>query len=347
MPAEIKLEALSSTPPLEIMRLATGSITIGREPENDVVVDSGAVSRRHGCIISAQSQWVFKDLESSNGSWINGVRLDSGQLKLLRSGDVIQVADFPIRLSEVHQTDSFGAAGAVPSLLVFYRDSFEVEFPLATPQSQFVLGGPEGHFYVDGSEETHPLLTITNTGGALELWNGGGQFTVVVNGLAATGTTALADRAEVVIEAYRIIVNDMRAAIAPERAAAGLGQSPEPVREIKAYQQNDLPEPFLREHADMQGWVSEAGRRKQAAGQKFLFGHDPDDSDVNATGDFGTPGRFTPEMSASQRFSTIPFDHDDNERKGFGDTALIIAGVVIFVFLVVFVVYVIITISGS
>jgi pSer/pThr/pTyr-binding forkhead associated (FHA) protein len=46
MPRLISLETLD-TPSVEIIQIDGGSLTIGREPENHVVVDSEAVSRQH------------------------------------------------------------------------------------------------------------------------------------------------------------------------------------------------------------------------------------------------------------------------------------------------------------
>ncbi|MVU81714.1 FHA domain-containing protein [Nocardia sp. ET3-3] len=69
-----------------------GSTTrIGRLSDNDVALPDGRVSRHHALIIDNGHTWVLKDLNSSNGVYINGARvLDSGLLSdgaLLRIGD--------------------------------------------------------------------------------------------------------------------------------------------------------------------------------------------------------------------------------------------------------------------
>ncbi|MFE3196103.1 BTAD domain-containing putative transcriptional regulator [Nocardia sp. NPDC059240] len=69
-----------------------GSTTrIGRLSDNEVALADGRVSRHHALIIDNGHTWVLKDLQSSNGVFINGARvLDSGLLSdgaLLRIGD--------------------------------------------------------------------------------------------------------------------------------------------------------------------------------------------------------------------------------------------------------------------
>ncbi|MEC3951943.1 BTAD domain-containing putative transcriptional regulator [Nocardia sp. CDC153] len=69
-----------------------GSTTrIGRLSDNDIALPDGRVSRHHALIIDNGHTWVVKDLQSSNGVFINGQRvLDSGLLSdgaLLRIGD--------------------------------------------------------------------------------------------------------------------------------------------------------------------------------------------------------------------------------------------------------------------
>ncbi len=52
--------------------------TIGRSPSCDIVVDSMDVSRRHACAFrDGLGRWVFEDLGSSNGLFVNGVRVEA------------------------------------------------------------------------------------------------------------------------------------------------------------------------------------------------------------------------------------------------------------------------------
>lgn len=74
----------------------TSSLTVGRNPENDVKLQYPKVSRLHARFeLRSGSVWV-QDLNSSNGTYVNGVRIrNTTQLK---SGDAILIGDSTLRL---------------------------------------------------------------------------------------------------------------------------------------------------------------------------------------------------------------------------------------------------------
>jgi predicted component of type VI protein secretion system len=55
-------------------------LLLGRHPECDVQIDSRKVSRRHCCIAQVEDYLVVRDLDSTNGVRINGVRVVEGRL---------------------------------------------------------------------------------------------------------------------------------------------------------------------------------------------------------------------------------------------------------------------------
>ena len=67
---------------------AAADLTIGRGLDNLIVLENPAVSRHHArlCLIS-DAFWI-EDLNSSNGVYLNGVKIHSATL---RDGDQIQV----------------------------------------------------------------------------------------------------------------------------------------------------------------------------------------------------------------------------------------------------------------
>jgi hypothetical protein len=73
------------------------SATIGRMPAHDVAVADMGASREHASIeYSAGSrQHVLKDLDSRNGTYINGVRVD--RLTPLQTGDLIRIGETSLR----------------------------------------------------------------------------------------------------------------------------------------------------------------------------------------------------------------------------------------------------------
>ena len=64
------------------------SLKIGRKDDNDVIVNNLAVSGYHAKIDSVGEDFVFVDLQSKNGSFINEKLVNSHWLK---DGDVINI----------------------------------------------------------------------------------------------------------------------------------------------------------------------------------------------------------------------------------------------------------------
>lgn len=63
-------------------RLRPGGIkTVGRAPRADFVVDAALVSRLHCRLSAAESHIEVVDLESTNGTFVNGERVSRGTLK--------------------------------------------------------------------------------------------------------------------------------------------------------------------------------------------------------------------------------------------------------------------------
>jgi predicted component of type VI protein secretion system len=65
-------------------------LLFGRNPECDIQIDSRKVSRRHCCIAQVNDYLVVRDLGSTNGIRINGVRVTEGRL---RSGDELTIGN--------------------------------------------------------------------------------------------------------------------------------------------------------------------------------------------------------------------------------------------------------------
>ena len=71
-------------------------LLVGRGPQADLNPGSKMVSRRHAELTNGDEGWVLKDLESDNGTFVNGIRIQSCFLK---SGDKVSFADAPYRFS--------------------------------------------------------------------------------------------------------------------------------------------------------------------------------------------------------------------------------------------------------
>ena len=78
------------------MRFAIGGtpVTLGREEDNDVVINDPSVSRWHAELRQEADGYVFTDRHSSNGTRVNGAVITTHHL---RSGDEIMIGDQKLR----------------------------------------------------------------------------------------------------------------------------------------------------------------------------------------------------------------------------------------------------------
>jgi pSer/pThr/pTyr-binding forkhead associated (FHA) protein len=80
-------------------RILPGKVkTIGRAPGADFIVDAGMVSRVH-CRLSASAADVeVTDLDSTNGTYVNGLRVERA---LLKDGDQLGVGRVTFEICRV------------------------------------------------------------------------------------------------------------------------------------------------------------------------------------------------------------------------------------------------------
>ena len=71
--------------------------TIGRLPDNDVRIDNPAVSGHHSLIINILNDSFLEDLNSTNGTYVNGKLIKK---HALQNGDVITIGHHQLRFSD-------------------------------------------------------------------------------------------------------------------------------------------------------------------------------------------------------------------------------------------------------
>jgi hypothetical protein len=84
--------------PVSEVELREGSLLAGRLPECDVMIDDGLVSRMHARISVRDDSVVVEDLHSTNGVYVNGMRITHSAL--LREGDRLLIGTTEISLFE-------------------------------------------------------------------------------------------------------------------------------------------------------------------------------------------------------------------------------------------------------
>ena len=89
--------------------------TVGRLPDNDVRIDNPAVSGHHSLIINILNDSFLEDLNSTNGTYVNGKLIKK---HALQHGDVITIGHHQLRFSDeesnVTEQDEFEKTMVIP-----------------------------------------------------------------------------------------------------------------------------------------------------------------------------------------------------------------------------------------
>ena len=90
--------------------------TIGRLPDNDVRIDNPAVSGHHSLIINILNDSFLEDLNSTNGTYVNGKLIKK---HALQHGDVITIGHHQLRFSDQQapetEQDEFEKTMVIPT----------------------------------------------------------------------------------------------------------------------------------------------------------------------------------------------------------------------------------------
>ena len=78
-------------------------ITIGRDPECDISIDNVAVSRTHAAVSAAEGEFVLEDLQSGNGTFVDGEKIVT---KVLADGDAFIIGKYTLLFETVSAADA-------------------------------------------------------------------------------------------------------------------------------------------------------------------------------------------------------------------------------------------------
>jgi len=108
-------------------------LVIGRDPESPVRLQGTGISREHLSLQEDGGQLFLNDL-SSNGTWLNGAKVEKGQPREIREGDVVEIPGYHI---DVRVTAAPPPA-AVPAPPTLTEVSSAREVPEASQKPSFL-----------------------------------------------------------------------------------------------------------------------------------------------------------------------------------------------------------------
>ena len=107
---------------IKVVPLLKERMTLGRRPYNDIVVDNLAVSGEHAALQAIGNEYYIEDLNSTNGTYINGKKI---KRQILHAGDSIEIGKYTIKYANdvvdvktatsAHGKDGDDTLGDLPS----------------------------------------------------------------------------------------------------------------------------------------------------------------------------------------------------------------------------------------
>ena len=91
------------------VQLTKERTTLGRRPYNDIVIDNLAVSGEHAVFHMLGTDVFIEDLNSTNGSYVNGKAVKKQQL---RSGDTIEIGKYQLKFAAPGDSEGLGQSAA-------------------------------------------------------------------------------------------------------------------------------------------------------------------------------------------------------------------------------------------
>lgn len=192
-------------------------VELGRDPaEQGIPIPNDSVSRSHSRIFSLGNYWVYEDLGSTNGSWINGTQVPPEGLHFLRSGDTLQLGSAMLQALEL------GADGAVVaarpshlpqrSLLVLLGDHLVGEYPVPEYGRALVIGGTGADLQVEGMMLNSPSLIVERKGMFTTATSSSSEVAAFIHGVKLEQPVTLTDSTQITVARYRVLFNEPRTA---------------------------------------------------------------------------------------------------------------------------------------
>jgi len=84
----------------DVYTLSPPGISFGRELDNDIILSQAGASRYHSKLIWKDECWYLRDLGSTNGTFLNSERIETGKDIKLDNGDVFRIGTQTMCLAE-------------------------------------------------------------------------------------------------------------------------------------------------------------------------------------------------------------------------------------------------------
>jgi pSer/pThr/pTyr-binding forkhead associated (FHA) protein len=191
----------------EVVVLNGPELGVGRSPGDGLFIQDEGISRLHGLFTCHGPYWFYKDLGSTNGSFVNGQALPENLWRVLRSGDILQLADISMKLQLLNSVgESCFPEEDRPHLLLFSGSSFLGRVDVFRAPVKF--GGPSCDFACRGVETEILELLIEFDSRAMNASGFSANAGVFLNKERLVGTQSLKHGDVLQVQNYVVAVND-------------------------------------------------------------------------------------------------------------------------------------------
>ena len=159
------IEILAPDSSITTVQLQPSGMTIGREEDNDIVLDSPKVSRRHARIQHDGLKFWVSDLNSRNGTFLGETRLIPGEPETWTPEKAMKIGDFWIRLRD---TQTRRAAPAVTRPAAAQTTQVEAAMAPGTGSERIGIFAETVHLSVTPGSSTTATFVVLNKGTALD-----------------------------------------------------------------------------------------------------------------------------------------------------------------------------------
>ncbi|MFZ5476252.1 MAG: FHA domain-containing protein [Myxococcota bacterium] len=165
--AGTQLELLRDGEVVRVVRVGTAPVHVGRHLDNTLVLADEDVSGHHAVVVASPTGPLVRDLRSTNGTFVNGVRVaDEAPLRdgdevrlgaacLLRVREAVEVGDTPLALTDLTAGTVHPLAGE--RVYVGSKPGSHVELAKGPPRAATLTVHPGGEVWLDTPEEARPV----------------------------------------------------------------------------------------------------------------------------------------------------------------------------------------------
>ncbi len=154
---------------LKTILLEKDRMTIGRRSGNDIQIDNLAISGEHAVITLEHGERMLEDLDSTNGTQVNGQAV---RRHLLKNGDVIELGKYRLKYLDEALLQKGAMSGGASSTVPHPGSSTAQSLPPSSAHARTTMGWQSGD--VDVGQKTLPnaaiqILSGVNAGKEMEL----------------------------------------------------------------------------------------------------------------------------------------------------------------------------------